>query len=208
MIADAQDYCLIIGTQRGGTSTLFETLSKCSGIAGSFTKELHYFDNPESFIPSLATYSNNFRGVGVRMEASPSYLYIPIVAKRIKEMLPQARFIVLLRNPVDRAFSHFAFVQRQRSYTDIQRSLAFEEALKLEDKEIVITINGFEIKGLGNTRERVLEKFNIPIKVQFIRSYSRPPIMFDGHHPPQDIKDEIIKILGEEVEFGLLVDEY
>lgn len=142
MTSESQEYCLIIGTQRGGTSTLFETLSNCSNIASSSKKELHYFDNPKSFMPSLAAYSGKFTGVGVRMEASPSYLYIPIVPKRIKAMLSQARFIVLLRNPIDRAFSHFALVQRFRSDADIRRSLTFEDALKLEDTETVKSFHG------------------------------------------------------------------
>jgi len=74
--------------------------------------------------------------------------------------------------------------------------------------EIIITINGFHIKSLGNTPERVMERFNIPMKIQFIRNYSDHPIMFEGYHPPPEIKNEIIKIIGEEIEFGLLIDEY
>ena len=137
MISESQEYCLIIGTARGGTSTLFATLKGCSGIAGSTHKELHYFDQPSAFTIDLETYSRKFVGTGIRMEGTPSYLFVPLVPKRIKEIIPQARFIVLLRNPIDRAFSHYALVQRHRNVPNgIHRVLTFEEALALEETEM------------------------------------------------------------------------
>lgn len=78
---------------------------------------------------------------------------------------------------------------------------------KMNDK-IIFIINGFQIKSLGNIVKRIKEKFDIESEVKFIRSYSEPMIMFDGYIPPDDIKTQITKMLGEEVEFGLLVDEY
>ena len=137
MMSNTQEYCLIIGTARGGTSTLFATLGNCAGIVRSTYKELHYLDRPEPFTPDLEIYSGKFTGTGVYMEGSPSYLFVPFVPKQVKKIIPQARFIVLLRNPVDRAFSHYALVQRHRNVPNgIHRVLTFEEALVLEKTEM------------------------------------------------------------------------
>lgn len=74
--------------------------------------------------------------------------------------------------------------------------------------KIIFTINGYQIKTLGNIKRRIKEKFDIDSETLFIRNYSAPMIQFGGYVPPDEIKQKIIKILKEEVEFGLLVDEF
>lgn len=127
-------YCLIIGAMRSGTSSLFTSLRNCSGIAPSQTKELHIFDTPNSFSTTLeqrTRYAGMFEGSGVRVEASPSYLFLSVVPERVKAAIPHSRFIVLLRNPIDRAFSHYSFTVRRN-----QELLSFEAALAAEPARI------------------------------------------------------------------------
>jgi hypothetical protein len=87
----------------------------------------------------------NSRDYVARGEMSPSYLYYPGVAERIKKKLPKCRVIILLRDPVERAFSNYKFLVRgQREH------LNFESALEMGKQRIE---NGWEhfwdLKGLG-----------------------------------------------------------
>jgi hypothetical protein len=71
------------------------------------------------------------RARGLVGEASPSYLFHPVGAERVKELLPEARLIALVRNPVDRAFSHY-----QHEVALGREPLSFEDALAAEDERL------------------------------------------------------------------------
>ncbi|MFO8148313.1 MAG: sulfotransferase domain-containing protein [Gillisia sp.] len=64
-------------------------------------------------------------------ESSPSYLLHPLAAERAFRHIPNAKIIVLLRNPVDRAYSHYCMNLRHGFET-----LSFEEAIEFEEKRI------------------------------------------------------------------------
>jgi hypothetical protein len=105
---------VIIGAQKGGTSFLYHLLTCHPLIEPAARKELHFFDKPERFDNGARWYRRCFPKSGwkegqrsITGEATPSYLFDPPVAKRMAEVVPQARLIVLLRNPIDRAFSHY-----------------------------------------------------------------------------------------------------
>src|SRR5579863_6754349 len=110
---------MIIGTQKGGTTSLYNYLIDHPNISSIFKKEPHFFDFNfykgvswyRAHFPSLLEkyYSERVHGQKfITGEASPYYLYHPLVPQRIKETMPTAytKFIVLLRNPIDRAYSH------------------------------------------------------------------------------------------------------
>ena len=132
---------LIIGAARCGTSSLFVNLLKHPQICGpnlpltrfSNSKECHFFDkkiNQPAF--GLKWYRNRFndpRSNIVFFEATPNYIFAEKVPKFVKEYLPKAKFIVMLRNPVDRAWSHFFHWQKKARWN--------ESILKVENHEIV-----------------------------------------------------------------------
>ncbi len=103
---------IIIGTQKGGTSGLFNILNQHSLLYGSSQKEVHYFDNDEWYEQNkLEEYHSYFplphqipKGAKV-FEASPLYLFHPKAAERLYSYNPKLKLIILLRNPVERAFS-------------------------------------------------------------------------------------------------------
>lgn len=102
---------LILGTQKGGTTSLYRWLAEHPGFRAARTKEVHYFDN--RFDRGTGWYRGHFpplwrRGRGtITGEATPSYLFAPSVPARVAATLPHARFVVLLRDPVKRAYSHY-----------------------------------------------------------------------------------------------------
>ncbi len=96
---------LIIGTQRGGTTSLFSLLSAHPGIFMPEEKEVHYFDlNYEKGIDwYTAKFPAHPRETKVISgEASPYYLYHPHVPARVAKDLPEVKLIALLRDPVNR----------------------------------------------------------------------------------------------------------
>jgi len=129
---------LIIGAQRAGTTSFFDLLSGHPEVLPSLEKEVHYFDH--HFERGTDWYRAQFpRGRPVALEggpaaalpaeATPYYLFDPRVPARVGALLPEARFIVLLRHPVDRAYSHWARERRLgREPLDFEAAVAAEPA--------------------------------------------------------------------------------
>jgi Sulfotransferase domain len=122
---------LIIGSQKGGTTSLFDDLARHPDVVASKDKEVHYFDLNYEKGPNW--YRSHFpkTSEGVAGEASPYYLFHPLVPERVKKLLPDCRLIVLLRNPVERAWSHY---QMERRNGD--EPLSFEEAIAREKERL------------------------------------------------------------------------
>jgi hypothetical protein len=115
---------IIIGAQKGGTSSLYSYLASHPFVIGAFRKELHFFDYNfargfdwyRAHFPTEAYKSLLGRHRGGRIltgEASPYYIFHPHVAARINEALPDVKLIVMLRHPVDRAYSHYQHQSRR-----------------------------------------------------------------------------------------------
>ncbi len=111
---------LIVGAPKAGTTSLHQYLSQHPEIFMSNPKELNFFSNQEikeqelyydNFrINSLERYKDIFAGsIGEKAigEASVSYLFYPKTPKKIKEIIPDAKIIILLREPISRAYSHY-----------------------------------------------------------------------------------------------------
>ncbi|MEC4983318.1 MAG: sulfotransferase domain-containing protein [Oscillatoria sp. PMC 1068.18] len=110
---------IIIGVAKGGTTSLFQYLATHPQIAFSTAKETDYFYKHfdkglswyKSYFPLQQWLTNSHTLVG---EATPDYFCRSrTVPKRIENLLPDAKLIVLLRNPIDRAYSHYAHRRRK-----------------------------------------------------------------------------------------------
>ena len=124
---------IVAGAQKGGTSALDAYLREHPELCFPPRKELHFFDTDANFAVEpvdYTAYHANFdphppqRMLG---EATPSYMYWPTAAERIARYNPAMRFIMVLRNPITRAFSHWNYsrqVERER--------LSFFDALRAE----------------------------------------------------------------------------
>jgi len=98
---------LIIGAQRCGTHSLRRWLGESSAVELPPAKEIHFFDL--KFERGLDWYRSRFpeRRGAITGEASPYYVFHPLAPRRIGELLPDVQLIVLLRDPVERAVSHY-----------------------------------------------------------------------------------------------------
>ncbi len=99
---------LIVGAQKAGTTSLYNCLKQHPAIVPARTKEIHYFS--QHFDKGLDWYLEHFperASDKISGEASPFYLFHPGSAKRIASQLPDIKIIILLRNPTQRAISHY-----------------------------------------------------------------------------------------------------
>src|SRR5438876_8544631 len=121
---------LIIGAQKAGTTALYAYVRRHPGVTGPPWKEVSFFDR--HYRRGERWYRGNFpsallaRGKLVG-EASPSYVFHPLAPERVAALVPAARLIVLLRDPVDRALSHY-----HHEVALGREPLSFEEALARE----------------------------------------------------------------------------
>lgn len=132
---------IIVGAARCGTTSLYKYLTTHPNIGTACKKEVHFFDT--NFAKGFNWYRAHFpfasRHYAARIrgerfvtgEASPYYMFHPLAPKRIAEAIPDARLIVLLRDPVERAYSHFHHASRMGFET-----LSFEEALDREQDRL------------------------------------------------------------------------
>lgn len=123
---------IIIGAQRSGTTSLYNYMIEHPRIVPASKKEIHFFDN--HFTRGITWYRRHFPSRLSHIsqpvltgEASPFYMFHPLAATRIQKQLPAIKLIVLLRNPIDRAYSHYQHVTRKG-----QEPLSFEEAISAE----------------------------------------------------------------------------
>jgi len=129
----------IVGAPRAGTTTLSEILSKTEGVYMSPHKEPHYFTRSvassdlyqaiQDKNKYLALFKNvkDEKAIG---EASTSYLWDPKAPELIHKEVPKAKILIILRNPIERAYSYYLWrISNGKTYS-------FSEAIKeaLESK--------------------------------------------------------------------------
>jgi hypothetical protein len=141
---------IIIGAQKAGTTSLYKYLRQHPNIVPALKKEVKFFDcNYDlglDWYRSHFPYHSKLNGQKMTGEASPHYLFHPLAARRIANVLPEVKLIALLRNPVERAYSHYQLnVRRGRE------PLSFEQAIDKEEER------------LQGMREKILAGEDIPL---------------------------------------------
>ena len=119
---------MCLGAAKSGTTTLYDILRQHPDIYTPSFKEPHFFDIPENYNNGIKWYEKNyFKNANTKVVAdfTPSYLFDKEAPKRIFESLGRrVKFVIILRNPVDRAYSHYLHSKRED-----HEDLEFNEAL-------------------------------------------------------------------------------
>ncbi len=134
---------IIIGAQRCGTTSLFRYLERHPDVVPAAVKEIHYFDHSyhlgptwyRSFFPTrpyLGLAARLRRRTPITGEASPYYVFHPFVPQRVFQTVPGVRLVLLLRNPVDRAFSHYRHMVKE----GLESAPSFAEAIRREPQRL------------------------------------------------------------------------
>ena len=126
---------MVIGIGRGGTTSCFHYLSQHPSILESAYDEIGFFD--ENYHLGMNWYRSMFptkflkkkiakkTGKCLTYDVTPSYIWKPKVARRIKKLFPEIKLIAILRNPVDRAYSQYHL-----GITDGWQKFSFEEIIE------------------------------------------------------------------------------
>ncbi|MFT6985527.1 MAG: hypothetical protein ACJAT7_001337 [Psychromonas sp.] len=158
--------CAIVGAQKAGSSSLYYYLNQHPQVKPTFGKELHYFTG--SIIENLDTYAKgdiwyrahfpltrNLKENDICVDATPLYLFNPLAAGRIYRCNPNCKIIILLRDPVDRAISHYFHSKKMgQENLPIEVALAKEgerlkNALANKDyKERAYRVHSYQARGL------------------------------------------------------------
>jgi hypothetical protein len=143
----------ILGAAKSGTTTLADILRQYPYLFIPLIKEPTFFSSDVNYSNGLDWYINNFYTTTgshlYRCDASPSYLYFgEKVVERILKDLPDQniKFIVIFRNPVDRAYSHYWHNVNR----GLRENLTFEEALEIEAQRL--KTQDKELNDLGRIR--------------------------------------------------------
>ncbi len=121
---------------RCGTTTLSQILGEMPDIYMSEVKEVHFFDDRngayQQGIDHYASYFQKAKENQLCGECTPEYLALPECCQRISEVIPEVKLIVILRDPIIRAYSHYRYTVMYSA----KESLSFEEALDREKSRL------------------------------------------------------------------------
>ena len=190
---------LIVGAAKSGTSSLYAYLAQHPGVCVPKTKELRFFDNQWS--KGARWYAACFEprpGQSVVLEATPNYFPHPLAPERVRSILPDARLIFLLREPVSRTYSH-----HQYRVAHGAEPLPFGEALAEEKSRLR---GAEEVQRQGG----VAKAFNLhayrhtsnyaPLVERWLAHFPRERLLFvkaeDLFDRPAAVTAEVLDFLG------------
>jgi hypothetical protein len=179
----------IAGTQKGGTTSLAYYLAQHTDVDFSKTKELHFFNQTADH--PLKNYKLHFPLKGKKMfnsnlisgESTPDYMIYPQYAELVKKLMPNLKIVVLLKNPVDRAISHY-----KHNLMMSREWMSIEDALEIEDKRINLDY----IDLLSSNKDAIKNYSNFSYKAKGLY-YQQIEWLYE-HFP----KDQIMIIQSEE----------
>lgn len=124
---------LIVGAMKSGTTKLTYLLGEAPDVFIP-PREIHFFDDDESYRAGTEDYRQSFGGWSGEKEIgenTPTYAYLPEVPKRIGQTLPDVKLIWILREPVKRAYSNYWHAVKRGV-----EPLGFEEAVRQEPQRL------------------------------------------------------------------------
>jgi hypothetical protein len=196
---------LIIGAQKAGTSSLYAHLIKHPTVRSPGKKECHFFDRwyhrgERWYLAQFPTHAVPGRAPFQTGEATPEYLYHPLAPERAHRLMPDVRLIVLLRDPVARAYSSY---QHQRA--NGREDLSFADAIRAEPQRLQAEAERKardpSYRGLGQlyysylARGRYLEQIR-----RWLEFYPRTQILIQQAEPffqnPAAVVNSVTRFLG------------
>lgn len=124
-----------VGAQKAGTSTLHDILKQHPQIKLPVLKETHFFSDEKKFEKGIDFYFKNYfnqksesKYIG---EIDPEYSYFLNAANNIKKHFSSLKIIIIIRNPVDRAYSHYLMTKRRGL-----EPYSFKKAILEEEKRL------------------------------------------------------------------------
>lgn len=135
-MADLLPNTFLIGAQKAATTSLYYWLSQHPEICAPMSvKDYAFFTRPEYYNQGIAHinsyYNKDYQNQKIVLQGSVHYIFFENALKRIHKHQPEAKFILALRHPVDRAVSAYKYAKKFN-----YESEGFENAIKLEKKRL------------------------------------------------------------------------
>jgi hypothetical protein len=192
---------LIIGAMKSGTTALYYYLEQHPQIYMSPVKEPNFFcaggqeSSDSKSVTDIEAYRDLFKDVSAEKavgEASHCYLYEPEAAARIQLHVPDAKLLAILRNPVDRAYSHFLHMVR----SGIEPLSDFAQAIRKEETGAIQARSFQDYIGRGRYHEQLKRYFDA-----FDREQIRIYLYEDLSDAPLDTLQDTFRFLGVDDSF-------
>ncbi|MGI0016889.1 MAG: sulfotransferase family protein, partial [Nitrososphaera sp.] len=189
----------IVGAQKCGTTSLYSYLKQVPGVYMSAVKEPSHFSphyiqrDPGRMITDRNEYLRlfkNAKGFIAVGEASPSYLWDPDAPKLIHEAVPHARIIIMLRDPIERAYSNYLMNTMRYSGKRIRPSFYDELKRDYDSRLDPNSISPLYID-LGMYYEQVKRYFDT-----FGRDQIKVVIFEEFIQLPEQVVNEVLAFLG------------
>ncbi len=206
---------IVVGAKRGGTTSLWKYLADHPGVLPTFPKAenikgTYFFDEGwgrgerwyRSHFPTDRVRAKAAERLGydpIAFEASPYYLFHPHAPARARQVAPDALIVALLRDPVERAFSHY---KERRNHTE---PLSFAEALAAEDErtggeEERMLADPSVISGAHRHQTYVAQSRYAPMLERWFAAFPREQVLVtaaeDFYADPQAFCDQITYHVG------------
>lgn len=184
-----QFFC--VGAQKAGTSTLHDIIQQNPSINLPKRKETHFFRDDDKYAQGLDYYFKLFekkKKCDNYGEIDPEYLYFEKCAQRILDTFQQVKIVLLLRDPIDRAYSHYLMTKSRGHET-----LSFEEAISSEGERLKTHFDhinySYIARGKYNTQ---IERYE-----QLFGKQQVAVFLFDDFvATPEKVVTEIAKFVG------------
>ena len=190
-----------VGAQKCGTTTLYHILKQHPDIFMAERKEIHFFDDSNNYSKGINWYKETYfkdtghaKAIG---EITPAYMFLEHIPEKIlKDLGRDIKFIFMLRNPVDRAYSNYKMELGRNNEHE-----TFLKAIELESERIV------ESESTKKTYSYVQRGFYAKQIKKYLKYFPEENMMFvifeEFIKEPTNISKEIFKFLGVQSEFQL-----
>jgi hypothetical protein len=179
---------LIIGAQKSGTSSLYRYLAQHPQVRESVLKEVHYFDGGlEDGVDTYALGPSWYRAHfplrremapdQLTFEASPLYLLHPLAAARIAGLVPAVKLVAVLRNPTERALSHYFHNVRDNDRRRFKEDLPAQAAMDAEEARIA------PILATGDYKSEAFRAYTYKARGRYLEQLER----YFAHFPRENL---------------------
>jgi hypothetical protein len=130
----------VVGAQKAGTSALHDYLIKHPSVTGGIIKELNYFNHSEKYAQGTQWYHDQFKAPlfykskKIYIDSTPQYLSTTDVAQKIYAYNPKAKIVILLREPVSRAYSAWNMYQQFSKLSAERKAGLIDSHISNKDK--------------------------------------------------------------------------
>ena len=195
---------LVVGAQRSGTTFLWGLLRQHPDIYMPEKKELHYFDEAPFNNDLLEGYAKQFSGANGASavgEVTPEYIFFDWVPELIAKTLGHVRLVFVLRNPIERAYSHYwLMILTRREY------LSFGQAIKRKPEQLqkeFLSWRNHSYVQRGIYFEQIKN---------YLQYFDRDQMLFviseQFYKDPQRIMNEICSFLAVDHRFTFKTEQY